>query len=133
MGAVLGFPAGGPTTLTPGPNKEDARNHIVAVKDGDTMLLYLNGLLAGQTTASLPDISFDFDVVLGRIDRERADRYMDGYLDEVALYGYALDPNRIYAHWKLLDVPEPLTMIGVLIGVAGLGGYVRRRRGGPVG
>ncbi len=65
-----------------------------------------------------------------------------GFLDEVALYNIMLDDpdgdgdladSRVLAHYQAAGgsvgvIPEPMTMLAVGMGVAGLGRYVRRRR-----
>ena len=47
--------------------------------------------------------------------------YLVGTLDEVAIYGYALDETTVAAHYA--ELPEPMT-----IALLGLGGVLLRRR-----
>lgn len=54
--------------------------------------------------------------------------YFDGTIDEVAVYDSLLGAAVIKGHYKAGTVPEPITMLAVVLSLGGLGRYVRRRR-----
>jgi len=103
----------------------DEWNHLVAVKDAGTMLLYLNGNQVG-TASDTTAFNDTLNVALGRITQSGSDRSFQGLLDEVALYNYALSVDEIRAHMNMV-VPEPASAVLVLLGTMGLGGRIRRR------
>jgi hypothetical protein len=75
--------------------------HLVAVKDGAKMRLYINGALVGEGedgTALTPDLR----LLAGRLYPERNVRPFKGQLDELALYGRALSAEEIEAHYRII-------------------------------
>jgi hypothetical protein len=74
--------------------------HVVGTCDGITMKLYVNGVLIGSldiTTGGIPDT----DASLVRIGHYNASsNYMNGVIDEVAIYNYALDQQTIQDHYN---------------------------------
>ena len=52
----------------------------------------------------------------------------DGYIDDVRIYDAALTGDEVAALFAPAVIPEPMTMLAVGLSIAGLGGYVRRRR-----
>jgi Concanavalin A-like lectin/glucanases superfamily len=75
----------------------NAWHHVVYTFDSSasTERLYLDGGLAGAHTTTLPTWNASFD--LGAYDA--ADYMWNGRLDEVAIYGTALSPGRVAAHF----------------------------------
>lgn len=75
--------------------------HVVAVKDGDLMRLYVNGELVGEgeDTNELPA---GLRLLIGRLYPSRNARPFIGQLDELALYNRALSPEEISKHYLLL-------------------------------
>jgi len=56
-----------------------------------------------------------------------------GTIDEVAIYHHLLTSQHIMAHYEAgitapTVIPEPISMLAVGLSIAGLGGYMRRRR-----
>jgi len=58
------------------------------------------------------------------------------YIANDGIFGFALDPDRRYGNRRVLlrintsvgqPVPEPVTVVGMFAGLAGLAGYLRRR------
>jgi hypothetical protein len=54
-------------------------------------------------------------------------QYLTGRLDEVAIYGRALQPEEIQEHY-LAGVPEPSTLLLLCIGAVAFGVHCLRRR-----
>ena len=75
--------------------------HVVAVKDGHRMRLYINGDLVGEgeDTNELPA---GLRLLIGRLYPSRNARPFIGQLDELALYNRALSPQEISKHYLLL-------------------------------
>ncbi len=75
--------------------------HIVTVKDSSRIRLYLNGDLAAEKedASSVPP---DMRLLLGRLYPSRRVRPFVGQLDEVAVYGRAITPQEIKAHYRLV-------------------------------
>ena len=75
--------------------------HVVAVKDGSAMRLYVNGELVGegQDTNTLPS---GLRLLVGRLYPSRGVRPFIGQLDELALYDRALSPEEIFKHYRII-------------------------------
>jgi hypothetical protein len=80
--------------------------HLVAVKDGVSMKLYVDGKLVGegQNTNKLPT---GLRLLVGRLypTDSRSVRPFIGQLDELAIYGHALTPEEIEQHYRLVRSP----------------------------
>lgn len=73
-------------------------DHLVATYDGSTKRFYVNGQLAGSSTAPY-NAGFATLLRLGAGDTAGpGDFFFEGDIDEVAHYAYALPPERIAAH-----------------------------------
>ncbi|WP_428304383.1 LamG domain-containing protein [Lacipirellula sp.] len=75
--------------------------HVVAVKDGDAMRLYVNGQLVGEGEDH-NELPSGLRLLIGRLYPSRNIRPFIGQLDEVALYDRALTPEEINQHFHLL-------------------------------
>jgi hypothetical protein len=77
--------------------------HLVAVKEGPAMRLYVNGQLVGEgeDTNKLPS---GMRLLVGRLypNSSRSVRPFIGQLDELALYDRALRPEEILKHYQLI-------------------------------
>ncbi len=77
--------------------------HLVAVKDGPAMKLYINGELAGEgrDTNELPT---GLRLLIGRLypNSSSSVRPYIGQLDELAIYDRALTPEEIAKHYQLI-------------------------------
>jgi hypothetical protein len=81
--------------------------HIVAVKDGGEMRLYVNGELVGKADDNTK-LAEDFSLLIGQLDRHRDWRRFVGQLDELAVYNRALSDGEIRQHQQLVR-PKPPT------------------------
>lgn len=79
--------------------------HVVAVKSGDIMTLYINGEVVGQETSTTALLDHDIHLVLGKFFTEEAERMVRarqfiGQLDELAIYDHAVSPEAIQARYE---------------------------------
>ena len=57
-----------------------------------------------------------------------ADQILGQFDDIILPQGLAFDMSNLYTTGKVTVIPEPMTMLAVGMGIAGLGGYIRKRR-----
>jgi hypothetical protein len=79
--------------------------HVVAVKDGARMRLYINGSLTGEGEDVTP-LPSGMRLLVGRLYPSRQVRPFIGQLDELAIYDRALTPEEIVTHYRLVR-PKP--------------------------
>jgi len=81
-------------------------NHVVLVRDGVKVVLYLNGSRTAEVLTELPSGSPAAcqEVCFGG----RSDNMLnlEGKVSEAALYGRALSPNDVAAHYAAADIAE---------------------------
>jgi hypothetical protein len=76
--------------------------HMVAVKRGDGMELYVDGKLTAKET-DRTSLALGLHLVVGRQEPiERRFQFI-GQLDELALYPRALEPDEVMSHYKAID------------------------------
>jgi hypothetical protein len=80
--------------------------HVVAVKDGATMSLYINGELVGASEDSTR-LPTGLRMLVGRLYPSRQIRPFKGQLDELALYNRALKLEEIQRHYHLIRPELP--------------------------
>jgi hypothetical protein len=75
--------------------------HVVAVKDGSEMRLYVNGeqVASADDNTKLPP---NLIVIIGQLDRHRNWRRFAGQLDELAIYNRALSDAEIEEHFQFV-------------------------------
>lgn len=119
----------------------DQWQHVVAVFEADggpsaegdytgRMELWVNGVLAASRDDGVyrPVTNQAVPLRIGGGDTPNAgDFFFQGWLDEVAVYSYALTESQILAHLNA-SVPEPSTLGLCLLGAVAM--LLRRRRGG---
>jgi hypothetical protein len=81
--------------------------HLVAVKDGGEMRLYVNGELVGKADDNT-GLAENFSLLIGQLDRHRDWRRFVGQLDELAVYNRALSDGEIRQHHRLVR-PKPVS------------------------
>ncbi|SLM30995.1 exported hypothetical protein [Desulfamplus magnetovallimortis] len=73
--------------------------HIVGVREGDTLKVYINGSLTGQYTA--PSVTANVNNTTPiRIGQHAWREPFNGAIDEVALFNRALTADEIYSHFQ---------------------------------
>ena len=105
-----------------------AWNHLVAVRSGTTISMYVNGVLS-QSATDAEGMNITNDLLIGsNHDGNPSNPLLlfNGNIDEVAIYPSALTAGQIANHFALSSVPEPgaVTMLGTVAGALAL----RRRR-----
>ncbi|MFC1805674.1 LamG-like jellyroll fold domain-containing protein [Planctomycetota bacterium] len=104
---------------------KDEWYHVALTRDGDYVTAYLNGQVEIPATLMAPTGTHTSGVWAfgGRLDLPRQQKF-SGNIDEIAIYGSALDQSVFQAHWNAA-LPEPATC---LLLAGGLLALARRRR-----
>ncbi len=76
-------------------HSDGAWHHVVGTWDGSSQTLYLDGIVAAQRTTTAGEVPSDWIVV--RMGRNGLS-YLNGSVDEVAIYDYALTPAQVLSH-----------------------------------
>ncbi len=84
--------------VTAAPAIEPTTHHIVATFDGIASRLYVDGAAAGSETCGVPNANSAGKLFVGAITGARS--AYAGELDEIAVYGTMLSPERISAHYQ---------------------------------
>jgi len=77
---------------------DDIWHHVVGVKDGSTILLYLDGALVTSTTGSTGDIDSTDPLIIGagwNAGTSSVGNFFDGKLSEVCIFDYALTAGNV--------------------------------------
>lgn len=77
--------------------------HVVTVCSPTGTLGYINGVLVGSTATVMIDCTTDFLLA------NAFSNFLDGFMDEAALYNYGLSPAQILAHYNLGKNGKPPT------------------------
>lgn len=75
--------------------------HVVAVKDADRLLLYVDGNLVSTGTDNT-QLSSGMKLLVGQLDREQFYRGFIGQLDELAFYPHPLSEETVLKHYHLV-------------------------------
>ncbi|MDB4963587.1 MAG: domain containing protein [Myxococcales bacterium] len=89
----------GPNVLSDGPLTLDTYQHIVATFDGDRLALYIDGALVSDVTGGRAIAPVTDTWRVGRQNCACSSDNFVGSLDELAIYGVALDATRVTAHY----------------------------------
>ena len=76
-------------------------SHGVAVYDGGTLALYIDGVEVFTAPDARPMTVFAAVVYIGAAPDIPRNNYFHGTLDEIAIYDHALSPERIHLHYQL--------------------------------
>jgi hypothetical protein len=75
--------------------------HLVAVKDGGEMRLYVNGKMVAKADDNTA-LADNLTLLIGQLDQHRDWRRFVGQLDELAVYNRALSDAEIRTHFQLV-------------------------------
>jgi hypothetical protein len=97
-------PAGGTNAFSPRPYRPRSWLHLVGVKDGPTMTLYVNGVATSRVPVTTLAAMLPLSLVAGRLPTQRVwdPRPFVGQLDELALYPRALRESEVRRHHALV-------------------------------
>jgi hypothetical protein len=73
--------------------------HVVGVCDGTALQIYVNGALVGSQPVSSTQGALTIDSSTLRIGSDNTN-FMNGVIDEAAVYNYALTPDVILDHYN---------------------------------
>lgn len=93
---VIQTSSGGLKSLTAGSLTVGMNHHLVGSYDGSTMRLYVDGVVVG-TTAKTGSFTGSGTFSIGR-NAAFSNRFLDGRVDEVAVYSSALSPTDVRTH-----------------------------------
>jgi hypothetical protein len=113
-------------TVSPDP-LDTVRHHLVSVLDGvnSKVILYVDGVEVNSNDYAVAARALTQGSIGAWDAWGTVGRYLQGTVDEVALYGTVLSPERVAAH--AAAVPEPSSL--VLLVLAGVAVLLRRKRG----
>ncbi|MGI8966060.1 MAG: LamG-like jellyroll fold domain-containing protein, partial [Limisphaerales bacterium] len=97
--------------------------HVAATWDGTVGKVYVNGSLAATSSATNYIPNPDSPLTVGA--RSPGDFFWNGTADEVAIYGSALTPSQILAHYTNGISVAPVSPYNTLITAAGATEYLR--------
>ena len=75
--------------------------HVVAVKDGSQLLLYVDGKLV-STGSDKTNLASGMKLLVGQLDEQQFYRGFIGQLDELAFYPHALTESQVRKHYRLV-------------------------------
>jgi len=101
-------------------------HHVVGVADRDAgVALYVDGVLAVEKAPlGGNDVTSSLDLQIGKLGNGT---YLNGELDEVALYDRALGEAEILAHYQAASIPEPSLLALAMGGFLAIFGVGRKR------
>jgi hypothetical protein len=73
-------------------------SHVVALRTGSTLKLYINGLEKASTTGSADNVNTNVNMEIGRLGS--IGRYFNGTIDEVRIYNRSLSADEIKALYE---------------------------------
>jgi hypothetical protein len=106
---------------------DDRWHHIAGIYTGNSIQMYLDGVMKSMTPFTAPPANNTGDLYFGRMGV--GIRHYNGLLDEVAIYDRALSPAEVEARWSALapaikPVPEKAHQVGEIRRFVGHGDAV---------
>jgi len=86
------FEVGG-ITLTSTATIDSNWHHVIGVRKGTTLSIYIDGTLNKETTTAVVDLNQSFNLHLGQ--RGVNVGFFNGQIDDVRIYNYALTPEQV--------------------------------------
>jgi hypothetical protein len=80
-------------------------HHVVAVFDGSTKYLYVDGVLDNSLVTTGSINTNDYPVMIGNNAQKMA-RYFDGMIDDVRIYDQALPENEVSVLYNAVSTPS---------------------------
>jgi Concanavalin A-like lectin/glucanases superfamily len=103
--------SGGTVSVSAAALSTGAWHHLAATVTATTVTLYVDGVARSSQAARGTPRTSNNALMLGRYSSSSS-TYLRGALDEVAVYGAALDPATVRAHYDLaVDATPPVTEI----------------------
>lgn len=99
-------PSAGTSCFSKSPYELRCWEHVVAVKDGGEMRLYIDGELVAAADDNT-GLAENLSLLIGQLDRHRDWRRFVGQLDELAVYNRALSDSEIRRHFQLVRPKKP--------------------------
>jgi ketosteroid isomerase-like protein len=86
---------------SPGTVVANTWQHVVVTRDGTTQTVrfYVNGSARGSGVPAIAATVGTTDITIGR--SSSANQYVNGLIDEVAIYGAVLTPTQVATHWVM--------------------------------
>ena len=109
-GSTVGY------ALTGGSNGQDIWSHVVAVWNGTSPTLFVNGALADDTTTGAGGYNASTSATLSIGAYDDGANAFNGAMDEVAFYNVALTPAQILAHFNTASSSTPGAYSSLVIG-----------------
>ncbi len=121
---------GGPQTTTSyGTFGFDTWQHLAVTNDNGSLTVYVDGTV--KATGSQGPTAYNWNTPIGIGGRSNGSWTIDGYIDDVAIWTGALDPELIAVlanGASPLSIPEPSTFLLAAFGLLGLAISRRARR-----
>ena len=117
--AWIGAANGAGQPMTPG-----EWTHLAVVRNSGTSTFYIDGVAQSGTTNSAWAHAANLHLGISPGGGAR----FNGDIDELRVFTFDPASDDPVAAFNIAEIPEPLTMLAVGLGLTGLGGYIRRRR-----
>jgi len=114
-------PSAGTTVISDTSATIGAFTHVAAVKTASEVAIYVNGLLESTSMFSGFTDTNVAPVRIGGTLGSNSPAFLDGSVDEAAIWDRALSADEVAALATLATVPEPAAMLLMMLGLAGMG------------
>ncbi|MCG2620554.1 PKD domain-containing protein [Arthrobacter sp. I2-34] len=105
---------------SPKPYNDGAWHHVVATQSGNGMKLYVDGDLVGTNPQTAAESYTGYWRIGGDRTWDSSSPWFNGTIDEVAVYGKELGPERVKAHYGFAGTPNQVPVADFSAAVEGL-------------